>query len=170
MPSPFKNGTFPTRLLSIATAVPPLRVSQAEALQFILKRFVIRPGTRALYRRVFAHESVATRHFSLKSLEEVLDPVRLCQDKLPIHFVSGFWPAPALLVSHIVPARLLPQQRLCRPRCTSLGDGPRALARLKTHVTKCKVNLLTEPYSFFFSGCPGMARWITFSNRAGPTP
>jgi predicted naringenin-chalcone synthase len=74
MPSPFKNGTFPTRLLSIATAVPPLRVSQAEALQFILKRFVIRPGTRALYRRVFAHESVATRHFSLKSLEEVLDP------------------------------------------------------------------------------------------------
>jgi hypothetical protein len=41
---------------------------------------------------------------------------------------------------------LLPQQRLCRPRCTSLGDGPRALARLKTHVTKCKVNLLTEPY------------------------
>jgi predicted naringenin-chalcone synthase len=74
MPSPFRKRTFPTRLLSIATAVPPLRVSQAEALQFILKRFVIRPGTRALYRRVFAHESVATRHFSLKSLEEVLDP------------------------------------------------------------------------------------------------
>jgi small-conductance mechanosensitive channel len=43
---------------------------------------------------------------------------------------------------------LLPQQRLCRPRCTSLGDGPRALARLKTHVTKCKVNLLTEPLVF----------------------
>jgi hypothetical protein len=43
---------------------------------------------------------------------------------------------------------LLPQQRLCCPRCTSLGDGPCALARLKTHVTKCKVNLLTEPYSW----------------------
>ena len=66
-------------------------------------------------------------------------------NKLPIHFVSGFWPAPALLVSHIVPAMLLPQQRLCRPRCTSLGDGPRALARLKTHVTKCKVNFTTVP-------------------------
>ena len=51
-------------------------------------------------------------------------------NKLPIHFVSVFWPAPALLVSHIVPAMLL----------------PRALARLKTLVTKCKVNLLTEPY------------------------
>jgi hypothetical protein len=35
-----------------------------------------------------------------------------------------------LLVSHIVPAMLL----------------PRALARLKIHVTKFKVNLLTEPY------------------------
>lgn len=68
-----------SRLLAVATAVPSLRVSQAEALQFILRRFKIRPATKTLYRRVFAHASVATRHFALKNLEEVLetDPDRI---------------------------------------------------------------------------------------------
>ncbi|MBK8574998.1 MAG: type III polyketide synthase [Elusimicrobia bacterium] len=68
-----------TRLIALASAVPRLRVSQPEALRFILSRFEIRPATRALYRRVFAHESVATRHFSLTSLDEVLesDPDRI---------------------------------------------------------------------------------------------
>lgn len=68
-----------SRLLVVATAVPSLRVTQAEALQFILRRFKIRPATKTLYRRVFAHESVATRHFALKNLEEVLetDPDRI---------------------------------------------------------------------------------------------
>lgn len=68
------GGSFPTRLVSIATAVPPFRVSQGEALQFILRRFQIRPATRALYRRVFANESVAARHFALSSLAQVLEP------------------------------------------------------------------------------------------------
>jgi predicted naringenin-chalcone synthase len=72
------GGLF-TRLLAVATAVPPLRVTQTQALRFILRRFKIRPATRALYRRVFAHESVSTRHFSLTSLDEVMesDPDRI---------------------------------------------------------------------------------------------
>ena len=68
-----------SRLLVVATAVPSLRVTQAEALQFVLRRFKLRPATTTLYRRVFAHESVATRYFALKNLEEVLetDPDRI---------------------------------------------------------------------------------------------
>ncbi len=81
MPRPKKKRVLVTRLLAIATSVPTFQVSQPEALQFILRRFKIRPATRALYRRVFAHESVATRHFALKSLTEVLesDPDRINQ-------------------------------------------------------------------------------------------
>lgn len=62
-----------SRLLVVATAVPSLRVTQAQALRFILRRFKIRPATQSLYRRVFSHESVATRYFALTNLEEVLD-------------------------------------------------------------------------------------------------
>lgn len=81
MPKSKQPSGLVTRLLAIATAVPPFRVSQPEALRFILSRFKIRPATGALYRRVFAHESVATRHFALKSLEQVLesDPARINQ-------------------------------------------------------------------------------------------
>ena len=80
MPSPFVSDRA-TRLISVGMSVPPFRVTQTEALRFILNRFKVRPATLALYRRVFAHESVATRHFSLKSLEEVLesDPDRINQ-------------------------------------------------------------------------------------------
>ncbi len=62
-----------SRLLAVAIAVPSLRVTQARALQFILRRFKIRPSTQSLYRRVFAHTSVKTRHFALKNLDEVLE-------------------------------------------------------------------------------------------------
>ncbi|MBP9128615.1 MAG: type III polyketide synthase [Elusimicrobia bacterium] len=67
-------GGLLTRLLSVATAVPPLRVSQSEALNFILNRLNVRPATQQFYRRVFAHPSVATRHFALTSLDDVLEP------------------------------------------------------------------------------------------------
>lgn len=64
------------RLASLATAVPPLRVTQQEALAFVLARFPVKESTKVLYRRVFENASVRTRHFALDSLEQVLDADR----------------------------------------------------------------------------------------------
>jgi 2-hydroxy-3-keto-5-methylthiopentenyl-1-phosphate phosphatase len=58
LPLPTRNDSPVTRIIAVDTALPRLRVSQKEALRFILKNFDLRPGTRAFYRRVFAHESV----------------------------------------------------------------------------------------------------------------
>jgi alkylresorcinol/alkylpyrone synthase len=48
-------------------------VNQQAALQFILRRFRMRPATRELYKKVFANASIARRRFSLDRLEEVLE-------------------------------------------------------------------------------------------------
>ncbi|MBL0059777.1 MAG: hypothetical protein IPP35_11905 [Elusimicrobia bacterium] len=62
-----------TRMIAVGTALPRLRVSQKDALRFILKNFDLRARTRAFYRRVFSHHSVATRHFAVRKLEDILD-------------------------------------------------------------------------------------------------
>jgi alkylresorcinol/alkylpyrone synthase len=58
---------------SVGTALPALRVTQREVLEFILARYPLRDATKALYRRVLANPSVQTRHFALDDLQEVLD-------------------------------------------------------------------------------------------------
>ena len=70
-------------ILGMATARPPFRLSQKEALRFILKNFKMRPGTRALYEKVLSDRSIQKRRFALKNLKEVLeeDP-----DKINLRF------------------------------------------------------------------------------------
>src|SRR5690349_10356536 len=53
--------------------MPPLRVSQADALEFIRRRFSIADRTRALYERILANDAIRFRHFALESLDDVLD-------------------------------------------------------------------------------------------------
>lgn len=62
------------RISGLGTAEPKLEVSQEETLDFVLKNFAARNGARELYRKVFANESVRKRRFSLKKLEDVMDP------------------------------------------------------------------------------------------------
>lgn len=66
-------------LRSLAVAKPRLRLTQKEALRFILKNFRIRPGTRALYKKIFSHADIQGRSFGLERLEDVLeeDPDRI---------------------------------------------------------------------------------------------
>ena len=61
------------RLVGLGTAFPPFRVSQGEALRFLLKRFPVSPAARTLHARVFAHESVETRRLAVDRLAEVAD-------------------------------------------------------------------------------------------------
>jgi alkylresorcinol/alkylpyrone synthase len=68
-----RTGAVP-RLVSLGTALPPLRLTQQQALDFVLSRFPIgREATRALYRRVMAQPSIETRHFALDGIEDVLE-------------------------------------------------------------------------------------------------
>lgn len=61
------------RLRSIAVAEPPFKFDQKEALSFILKNFEMRAGTRALYEKVFANESIEERRFAVRSGEDFLE-------------------------------------------------------------------------------------------------
>lgn len=60
-------------ILSIATAVPRQPIPQKETLDFVLSRFSVRERTKQLYKKTLSNTSIATRHFSLESLEQVLD-------------------------------------------------------------------------------------------------
>jgi alkylresorcinol/alkylpyrone synthase len=60
------------RITGIGTAVPPLEVSQRDALSFYLKNFPLKPATRVLAERVFRHPSVQTRRFAVDALEDIL--------------------------------------------------------------------------------------------------
>jgi predicted naringenin-chalcone synthase len=64
----------PPVLMSVATALPPLAVSQEEILRFILARVPMQPSTRALYQRVFRNNAIERRFFALSSMEESLEP------------------------------------------------------------------------------------------------
>lgn len=61
------------RLRSIAVAEPPFKFDQKEALSFILKNFEMRAGTRALYEKVFANESIEQRRFAVRNGEDFLE-------------------------------------------------------------------------------------------------
>jgi len=62
------------RILSVATSVPPMKLSQKQALQFILTHFPnMRGGTRALYERILRNKSIQYRHFSMDAVEDILE-------------------------------------------------------------------------------------------------
>ncbi|MEK7476282.1 MAG: 3-oxoacyl-[acyl-carrier-protein] synthase III C-terminal domain-containing protein [Candidatus Coatesbacteria bacterium] len=60
-------------MAGLGTAVPPLRISQADSLAFILANFRIREGTKSLYRRVMSHPGVAFRHVALAEPAEIME-------------------------------------------------------------------------------------------------
>jgi predicted naringenin-chalcone synthase len=62
------------RLSGLATAVPPVAYSQEEILHSIVRNTTIREKSRALYRKLFAHPSITSRHFALTDLEQAFDP------------------------------------------------------------------------------------------------
>jgi len=67
-----KNELFPpTRIVSVGTAAPSFRFTQAEALEFFLKHYPLRESTQALYKRIFRNGSIHDRHFALRNPDEV---------------------------------------------------------------------------------------------------
>jgi predicted naringenin-chalcone synthase len=66
---------FQARVISVGTALPPLRVSQHTAHRLLEGRYkeVLRPGSVELLRRVFAHPSVTQRHVAAPAAETVFD-------------------------------------------------------------------------------------------------
>jgi len=60
-------------IASIGTALPPLKMTQADSLAYILANFGGREGTKALYRRVMTNPSVQTRHFAMDNPDEVME-------------------------------------------------------------------------------------------------
>lgn len=61
------------KIQSLATAIPPICLNQRDSLKYILKNFQMRPATKKLYEKVFANESIETRHFALHHLDEVME-------------------------------------------------------------------------------------------------
>ena len=57
-------------LCSLATAVPPLQVTQEQAYAFFSSRFDLEPDEDALYRRLLIEGPVRTRHLGMDSVEE----------------------------------------------------------------------------------------------------
>jgi len=69
-----KRTSLPAaRLVGLGTAVPALRVSQKDVLDFIQRRFHISDRTRALYEKTLGNHAIAFRHFALDALEEILE-------------------------------------------------------------------------------------------------
>ena len=62
----------PTSIIALGTALPPRLVSQQELLTWGLERVGMKPETRDLYRRVLADDGIATRHFAVDDLTELL--------------------------------------------------------------------------------------------------
>jgi len=60
-------------IASIGTALPPMKMTQAESLAYILANFGGRDGTKALYKRVMSNPSVQTRHFAMDNPDEAME-------------------------------------------------------------------------------------------------
>lgn len=71
-PQPARLGRA-VRIASLGTALPPLRLSQQEAQDFILSRFNVEEDTKTLYRRVLANKAIEHRFFGLSDLDDVLE-------------------------------------------------------------------------------------------------
>lgn len=73
IPNSATERSTPVVIAGIGTALPPLRVSQAEVLDFVLQNFRPGAGAAALYRRTMSHPGIQTRHFALPSLADCLE-------------------------------------------------------------------------------------------------
>ena len=60
-------------IVGIGTALPPRRLSQADAWAWALDHIPLTPATRELYERVLGDPSIATRHLALDDLSELLE-------------------------------------------------------------------------------------------------
>jgi len=67
--------SFQARVVSMGTALPPLRVAQHTAHRLLEGRYkgVLRPGSVELLRRVFSHPSVTERHVAAPAAETLFD-------------------------------------------------------------------------------------------------
>jgi predicted naringenin-chalcone synthase len=63
----------PVSVLAVGTALPPLRWSQSDALDWGLRHVSLTPATRQLYERVLGDGSIAQRHFAVDDLSEILE-------------------------------------------------------------------------------------------------
>lgn len=63
----------PVSIVAIGTALPPHRLSQSDALEWGLDHVRLKPDTRELYRRVLSDGGIATRHFAVNDLAEILE-------------------------------------------------------------------------------------------------
>lgn len=61
------------RIAGLGTALPPLRVTQKDALEFALTRLSLSSAAQVLYKRTFQNKSIESRHFALAELPEILD-------------------------------------------------------------------------------------------------
>ena len=60
-------------IVGIGTALPPRRLSQADAWAWALDHIPLTPVTRELYERVLGDPGIATRHLALDDLSELLE-------------------------------------------------------------------------------------------------
>lgn len=60
-------------IVGIGTALPPRRLSQADAFAWAECHVSLAPATRDLYRRVLGDSSIATRHLAVDDLSEILE-------------------------------------------------------------------------------------------------
>ncbi len=67
------RSVAPVWIAGIGLAAPAEPVPQKKTLEFILSRFNINERTKQLYKRTLSNASIATRHFSLEKLDQVLD-------------------------------------------------------------------------------------------------
>jgi predicted naringenin-chalcone synthase len=65
----------PTRIASLAVAVPPLKVSQPAAGAFLVEKFrtTLNPASVRIMERVFSHPSIRSRQFALDNPEMILE-------------------------------------------------------------------------------------------------
>ncbi|MBV9080313.1 MAG: 3-oxoacyl-ACP synthase, partial [Elusimicrobia bacterium] len=66
-------------IAGVGLASPALQVSQADVLDFVVRRFGLSPAAEVLYRRTLGNAAIDTRHFAMASLDEALetDPDRV---------------------------------------------------------------------------------------------
>ena len=68
-----ENGSSQVRLASVGVALPPLRVTQAEAEAAMSRRYagVLSPTSLAALRKMVLHPSIRARHFAFDSPEQL---------------------------------------------------------------------------------------------------
>jgi predicted naringenin-chalcone synthase len=72
-PAAVQSSLSPVSILALGTALPPRSFSQSAALAWGLDHVPMKSDTRELYRRVLSDGAIATRHFAVDDLAEILE-------------------------------------------------------------------------------------------------